>query len=135
MSENEKNLTKKIEMLMQRIERLEFLCDADVVTILEFSEEFFKKTVKIRCQKQDWDVISYLSEYLKEDMFAYSFEDALDAKLIKNIGCVEKDQSDLITAIRKLRSYSRNVRDLRDHTEKDNKIFMEDIFICQAIER
>ena len=130
------DLTKKIELLVQRIERLEFLCDAKTVTILEFSKGFFSRTVKIHCQKEDWDVIYHLSKYLTDDIYDFhdSFHDSLIPELVKNTGCIEKDKGDFIEIIDELTQESR--RHYRCiFTEKDNAIFMKDVMICQAIER
>ena len=125
MSEHEKDLTKKIEMY-------ELLFDEDIETILKFPEGF------VRCKEQVRYVMHDLSEYFKnENIFDYDPKHSLVNDLMKNIRCVENDKDIFQHMISEVRwEFHFDKKDsLRNHTEKDNAIFVNDVLICRAFPR
>jgi hypothetical protein len=137
MSENENRILdfmKTIEMLKQRNERLELLFDEDIETILKFPEGF------VRCKEQVRFVMYDLSEYFKnKNIFNDDPKHSLVNDLIKNIRCVENDKDifqHMISEVRWEFHFDKKDSDnLRNHTEKDDAIFVKDVLICRAFGR
>ena len=135
MSEDEKvilDLIKKIEMLQQKNERFELLFDEDIETILKFPEGF------VRCKEQVRYVIDDLSEYFKnEKIFDNDPKNSLINELMKSIRCVENDKDIFQHMISEVRweFHFHGKDNLRNHTEKDDAIFVKDVLICRAFGR